>query len=281
MNRSERKKQYEKAIEMELRQHKSVFAVYCVLRAIVILCGIRQFFMGNYEQVFLCILTLILMLMPSILQLKMKIELPTTLEIIVLLFIFAAEIMGEIGAYYIKYENWDTMLHTLNGFLMAAIGFSLIDILDREERIKFDLSPIFMAIVAFCFSMTVGVLWEFFEHAMDIWFGLDMQKDTILYGISSVMLDPTGGNTPTAIKDITEVMINGQSLGLGGYLDIGLYDTMFDLWVNFIGAFVFSIIGFFYIKYRGEGKIARRFIPFLKKEEEDYLKIVKEEDAQK
>lgn len=282
MKKNDKRENFKKAMAMELSEHKSSFAVYLVLRALVILCGVLQFFNRNYENVFLCILTLILMLLPSALQLQLKIELPTTLEIIILLFIFAAEILGEISAFYIRFENWDTILHTMNGFLMAAIGFSLVDVLNREDKLKFELSPVFMSIVAFCFSMTVGVLWEFFEHAMDIFFGLDMQKDTIIHTVSSVMLDPTGGNTPTAIKGITEVVVQGQELGLGGYLDIGLYDTMFDLWVNFIGAVVFAIIGYFYIKYKGKGhgKFAKRFIPRLKKEEEDYLKAVEEEKAE-
>ena len=217
-----------KALAMELREHKSSFIVYLVLRALVILCMVLQILNKNYENVFLCILTLILLIMPSLIQLNLKIELPTTLEIIILLFIFSAEILGEIQEYYIKFQNWDTILHTLNGFLMAAIGFSLVDILNREERLKFELSPVFMSIVAFCFSMTVGVVWEFFEYGMDTFFGMDMQKDTIVHMVNSVMLDPEGRNIPTAIHNINDVIINGKSLGLGGYLDIGLHDTMKD-----------------------------------------------------
>ncbi|XCP85705.1 hypothetical protein ABXS75_02590 [Roseburia hominis] len=255
---------WKRAIREEIREHRSTFTVYIVLRALVVLCMILQILKQNYENVFLCALTLILFLVPMMLQVNLKIELPTTLEIIILLFIFAAEILGEIEAYYIKIPNWDTILHTLNGFLMAAIGFSLVDILNREERLKFELSPVFMSIVAFCFSMTVGVVWEFFEFGMDQFFGFDMQKDTILHSISSVMLDPAGGNTPTAIRGITDIVVNGQSLGLGGYLDIGLHDTMKDLLVNFVGAVVFSIIGYFYIKHKGKGKMAARFIPRLK-----------------
>lgn len=265
-----------KALKMELREHKSSFIVYMVLRALVILCMVLQIFNRNYENVFLCILTLILLVVPSMIQLNLKIELPTTLEIIILLFIFSAEILGEIQEYYIKIPNWDTILHTLNGFLMAAIGFSLVDILNREERMKFQLSPVFMSIVAFCFSMTVGVIWEFFEYGMDVFFGLDMQKDTIIHTVNSVMLDPAGGNVPTAIHNINDVILNGQSLGLGGYLDIGLHDTMKDLLVNFAGAVVFSIIGYFYIKRKGKGKVAGRFIPQLKKKEADFLSIVAE-----
>ena len=263
-----------RAIELELREHKSSFVVYCLLRALVILCMIRQFFNQEYEHVFLCLLTLLLLIMPSLIQLHLRVEFPTTLEIIILLFIFSGEILGEINSYYLKYENWDTILHTINGFLMAAIGFSLVDIINREEKIKFYLSPGFMAITAFCFSMTVGVMWEFFEYGMDMLFGLDMQKDTIVQSFSSVVLDSTNSNIPILVDGIKEVTINGEKLSLGGYLDIGLHDTMFDLWVNFIGAVVFSIIGYFYIKNKGDGKFVKRFVPTLKDEDKDYLTMV-------
>ena len=233
------------AIRMELREHKSSFIVYLILRILVIVMLVLQILNQNYENVFLCILTLLLLIIPSFVQVTFKIELPTTLEIIVLLFIFGAEILGEIAEFYLVFPFWDTVLHTLNGFLAAAIGFSLVDLLNRSERTVFHLSPLFTAIVAFCFSMTIGVVWEFFEFGMD---------------------------------QIQEVMVNGQALGLGGYLDIGLVDTMEDLFVNFIGAAVFSVIGYFYVKNRGKGKFTGRLIPRPKKKEHDYLKQVQREE---
>jgi len=270
-----------KALQMELREHKSSFIVYFVLRLLVIAAMIMQIFNRNYENVFLCILTLILLVLPSFIQINLKIELPTGLEIVILIFIFAAEILGEISAYYVKYPGWDTILHTVNGFLMAAIGFSLVDILNRHSKVKFALSPAYMAVVAFCFSMTIGVIWEFFEFFMDIMFGFDMQKDTVINSIASVMLDPSGSNKVTKIDGIQSVIINGQELGLGGYLDIGLIDTMKDLAVNFVGAIIFSVIGFFYTKNRGKGKFARKFIPILKNKDNDFLsQVIEEQDQQ-
>lgn len=269
-----------KAMQMELREHRSSFLVYFTLRLLVILVMVLQIFNRNYENVFLCILTLLLLVIPSLVQVTMKIELPTTLEIIILVFIFAAEILGEIREFYIVFPFWDTVLHTLNGFLAAAIGFSLVDLLNRSDRMVFQLSPLFTAIVAFCFSMTIGVVWEFFEFGMDQIFELDMQKDTIVHSISSVMLDPAGRNVPTMIHNITDVTVQGQDLGLGGYLDIGLIDTMKDLLVNFIGAAVFSVFGYFYVKNRGKGNLVGRFVPRRKIEERDFLKIVQEKEEQ-
>lgn len=269
-----------KAVKMELHQNKSSFTVYVILRALVILVMIRQLLNQNYEYVFLCILVLLLFIIPSFIQVNFKIELPTTLEIIILLFIFAAEILGEISEFYVYFPFWDTMLHTLNGFLAAAIGFSLVMLLNDDERVAFRLSPFFLALVAFCFSMTIGVIWEFFECGVDLLFGLDMQKDTIIHTISSITLDPAGGNRPYAIHDITSTVVNGKDLGINGYLDIGLLDTMEDLLVNFIGALIFSVIGFFYVKHRGKGSFVTRFIPRRKRRENDYLAIIEQEAAE-
>lgn len=246
--------------------NKETLAVYLVLRGLVILSLIRAALRGQYESVFFCTLTLGLLVLPSILTRKLQIELPTTLEIIVLLFIFAAEILGELNSFYVRVPNWDTMLHTLNGFLCAAVGFSLVDMLNRSDRFSFKLSPAYLAIVAFCFSMTVGVLWEFFEYFGDQFLALDMQKDAVIHTIRSVNLDPTRSNKVVALKDIADVIVvhgdgTQTALGLGGYLDVGLNDTMKDLIVNFIGAVVFSIIGFFYVKEKGKGRFAARFIP--------------------
>lgn len=252
-----------------IRRQPVVFAVYLVLRLIVLASLVSAILRQEYESAFVCVLVLFLFMLPFFIQKNFGIRLPSTLEIIILLFIFAAEILGELQSYFIQYPYWDTMLHTTNGFLCAAVGFSLIDILNRDAKIKFTLSPVYVALAAFCFSMTIGVLWEFFELGMDRLFHMDMQKDTIVHTISSVMLDPTNSNIPITIDGITSVAVNGRDLGFHGYLDIGLYDTMEDLFVNFIGATVFSVIGYFYLKHRGEGKFAKAFIPTIEETDKE------------
>ena len=267
-----------KAIDMELREHRSTFIVFSILRIMVLVCMIRQVFLHNYESFFLSVLTLVLLYIPSWLQVKLRIEIPIGLEISILCFIFAAEILGEINAFYIVIPGWDTILHTLNGFLCAAVGFSMVLLLNDNKNLTFDLSPFFLALLAFCFSMTIGVLWEFFEFSMDYFLKFDMQKDMILHTVSSVMLDPNGANHPVVIRDIADVMIvhsdgTKELLGLGGYLDVGLYDTMKDLFVNFIGAVVFSVIGFFYARGRGKKSVVSLFVLRRKAEDRDYLSI--------
>lgn len=258
------------SLRRELREQiakdRSAFLVYSILRVLVLMVLVRSIWIQKWENAGICVLALCLFLIPSFLERKLKIELPTVLEVIIFLFIFAAEILGEINAFYIRFPFWDTMLHTVNDFLCAAVGFAMVDILNQNPKIKFTLSPLYLAVAAFCFSMTVGVLWEFFEFSADCFVHTDMQKDTILSSISSVMLDPDGGNKAMTLSGITDVTVNGHDLGLGGYLDIGLFDTMKDLLVNFIGAVVFSVIGYFYVKRRGKGKLASQFIPTLQPE---------------
>lgn len=238
-----------------------------ILSFVVIFVIVRNVFTGNFENVFMGILTLILFSIPMLIDRHLKIDIPHTLETIILLFIFAAEILGEVDSFYTKFKHWDTMLHTINGFLMAAIGFALVDIFNRSERFTFRLSSMFLAVTAFCFSMTVGVLWEFFECAMDIFFKTDMQKDYIVTEINSVIFNSEGLNVVEHVP-IKTLVVNGEDwmARFGGYIDIGLVDTMKDMFVNFIGAAIFSVIGYFYVKNRGHGKFAKRFIPIVKGE---------------
>ena len=254
-----------------IKRNKAASAVYFTLRLATVGVLIRSIFLGQWESVFTCFLTLTLFLLPHFIEKSFRIDLPTTLEIIAFVFIFCAEILGEIECYYLKYPLWDTMLHTTSGFVFAAFGFCLLDMLNRSKRISLNLSPLSLSLVAFCFSMTVGVMWEFFEFGADYLFRFDMQKDTILKGISTVTLDPTSSNTAVLLDGIVRTVIEHADGTVtvidGGYLDIGIYDTMKDLFVNFIGAVVFSTIGYFYVKHRGKGKIARQFIPVVQKEE--------------
>lgn len=266
-----------KTNDYEKKYTKKELTIYVVLRILVVTVLIRQFFTGNWNNAFLCVLTLFLFTFPTMIQKSLNVTLPNTLEVIILLFIFSAEILGEINNFYEIFKHWDTILHTLNGFLCAAIGFSLIDLLNRTERFHITLTPIFVALVAFCFSMTIGVLWEFFEFGMDKFFLTDMQKDELLSSVSTVMLDETHSNTPVVINNIKSTTIysvdkNGVTVLTdipGGYLDIGIYDTMKDLFVNFIGAVVFSILGLLYIKDRDEYKFVENFLPTLRKKKEE------------
>ena len=249
---SEGRESKRQALLRKKKEEPAAFWTYVVLRFIVILILIRCILRGDIESAFVCVLVLVIYLLPQFVENRLNINIPTTLEVIIFVFVFAAEILGELQSYFIKYSNWDTILHTSSGFLCAAVGFSLVDLLNRSDNAKVQLSPGYLAITAFCFSMTIGILWEFIEFSADRLFLLDMQKDTIVNQISSVSLDPTNSNISITVKGIKDVILvtdsGEQALGLGGFLDIGLYDTMGDLFVNFVGAVVFSVAAFFECK---------------------------------
>ncbi len=259
-------------IKRRLAQGRSrkVFIVNTVLAVFVIGILVRSLMLGNLNSAFICLMTLCLFSVPAIIKRTFNVKLPETLEIIVLFFIFCAEILGELGNYYMNYPHWDLMLHSTWGFLCAALGFALVDIINQNDKIKFNLSPVYVAVVAFCFSMTVGVFWEFFEFTADALLGTDTQKDTIISEITSTLLNEAKDGAAVTVSGIKETVINGEVV-INGYIDVGLRDTMEDLFVNFIGAFIFSIIGYVYIKHRGKNskakKFAERFIPTLDEEE--------------
>lgn len=260
------------AMKEEIKEQPVLFALYVVLRLIVVAVLVLCVLDKRYDYALLCGLVIVLLLIPAFLERRLAIDIPNVLEGIILLFIFAAEILGEIGSFYVHIAFWDTMLHTLWGFLAAGIGFALVDILNRSESSRLNLSPLYMAVMAFCFSMTMGALWELFEYSMDTFFGFDMQKDTFVSALSSVALDPANNNNPIYIGGIESmqlVLADGSVVNVAnGYLDIGIHDTMEDLFVNLIGATTFAIIGFAYVKNRdrknGKGSFAANFIPRLR-----------------
>ncbi|MCR5034725.1 MAG: hypothetical protein K6B42_04820 [Clostridia bacterium] len=245
-----------------VKDQKGVFILYSVLRLLVVLIMIRTIILGNYEATVTCLLVLALFFIPSLLEETLKIKIPPLLEGIMYCFIFAAEILGELGHFYTQFPIWDTMLHTLNGFLFAAVGFSTVDILNRTSK-NIKLSPLYLTMVAFCFSMTIGVLWEFFECGADIFLHQDMQKDFIVDHFQSVTLDETHSQEVVRVEDITGTVIHTGSGDItinGGYLDIGILDTMKDLLVNFIGAIVFCSAGYAFLKHGESKKAAAKLV---------------------
>ena len=207
-----------------LRRHfkgksKFTIALYLFVRATMIVVFAVSLLKQEYLTASQAVLTLILFAIPELIDRKLHIEIPNLLEIIILLFIYASVFLGEMQDYYYKFPYWDTMLHGCSMFVIAGIGFSLINILNKSKKITMQLSPFFVSFFSVCFATFVAVVWEIYEYFMDMAFGFDMQKDTIL---------------------------------ANGAVDIGLIDTMEDLIIGLIGALIFAVIGYFYVKSKGK-----------------------------
>ena len=114
-----------------------------------------------------CILGVIAMIMPGVLTKKFKLQIPTNMLLLYTLFLYGAIYLGEVKSFYYVVPHWDTILHTFSGAMLGALGFSFVSLLNNEEKIPVQLSPMFVALCSFCFATTMGELWEIYEFTFD------------------------------------------------------------------------------------------------------------------
>ncbi len=245
-------------------ESKISFILYMFLRLIIIGIIVMSAIRGDFEHLWQCIFALILFCLPPFFERTIKADLPALFEIVILLFIFSAFILGEVFSFMGKVAWWDTMLHTFYGFIFAAFSFSLLEVLNNDEDLKFKLSPFYLCLTSISITTFIGVLWEFFEYFADHFLGKDMQKDRLITSFNSTYLDSADGMIPIPVTDIKSTIItlaDGTSITLQGYLDLGVIDTMKDLFVAFIGSLVFCIFLTIYLKTQGKNKLAAMLIP--------------------
>ena len=256
----------------DIAEKKTIFMtfVYIVLSVYAVVAVAMYLPKGEYKKVFGGVLTLAFFAVPGLIEKMLKMEFPPALKITIILFIFGCQILGEVHCFYLRGWHWDKLMHATSGFIFAALGYALFNI----HRQKEPLPPLYLAAVAVCFSIMVAVLWEFYEFGADRLLAIDMQKDTVINTISSVMLDPTNSNVPVVVKDIADVAVNGESFGFGGYLDIGLFDTMGDLFANTVGALVFYIV--VYIETKTKRSFLHKIVPIWRDTVEPDLEAVEE-----
>ncbi len=181
------------------------------VRIALILIYIRGWITQDHSQDFIIAITFFMTYYPSILAKRFGVYLPARLEITITLFIFSAQVLGEMNGFYDKIPWWDTMLHTTSGVILGLVGFLFVYLLNEKGDKNVNLSPIFVVVFAFCFAITMGVFWEFFEFGADRILGYNMQK----------------------------FRMPGQD---------GLVDTMEDLIVDTVGAVIACIGGWIYMK---------------------------------
>ncbi len=246
----------------EIKENKTAFCVFVCLWVSTFAVLVQGGFVGRWDRVFTGALCLVLFLLPPLVERSFSLQLPATLEISAYLFVFCAGVLGEIGDFYQRFPAWDALLHAANGFLFAGFGFCLFSLFEKRRTVRTLPSPAYQSFTAFCFSMTVGVLWEIFEFCADYFLHTDMQKDSFRKEVYSVLIPTQSGGIFRA-ENITQVEIktaDGVSFTLPGYLDVGLADTIKDLSVNLWGALCFCVIGYVYLKRRRIA-LAANFIP--------------------
>lgn len=222
-----------------------------IIIIMVILISVKEIIIGSYNNLFICILTLLLISIVIIIDKIFNIKISKFLKTYIIIFIFLAEILGEILDFYSKIVYWDFILHIISGFIITGLCLSII-----KKVIKniLNYNVFLILVISFCFSVTISVFWEFFEYLSDnYYFKTDMQKDKIVKKISSISL--SNNYILSKINNIKYTIVyieNNEGISEikidNGYLDIGLHDTMSDLLANIIGTSFFSFLAYFYIK---------------------------------
>ena len=210
---------------------KSVGVVFLTLEG---LCAITLLFAAlrrKLNYVGLCLSSMLLLFAPSLLERLFHVHIRPGMKKALMIYAVAGPVGGNVYQLYFTIPFWDKILHILCGVLFAMLGYSLPDLLEPNH----DHSTAFRCISAVCIAMTVGALWEIYEFCGDTFFGLDMQNDTVISGFSSYLLSDTIGERG-AVSEVTSVIVNGKDLGVGGYIDIGLRDTMLDLVMCLFGS---------------------------------------------
>jgi hypothetical protein len=173
-----------------LEKVRKVIALF--FNILYLVSGITAIIAENWLSLFIVVLGLLLMFLPSFLEHRLKVDFPSELEIAILLFLIASIYFGEIKDYYFRFWWWDTVLHLLSATMIAMIGFSLIYILNDYKKVKLNLSPFFMVLFVFCFTVALGALWEIFEFSIDQIFGANMQKSGIVDTMWDLIADTVG-----------------------------------------------------------------------------------------
>ena len=180
-----------------------------------------------------CILGLVTIHLPSILERRLRFELPGLLYGFYIVFLYCAIFLGEVRSFYYLFPRWDSILHFFSSMMTGFFGLMVVTILNRDRHVSMNLSPLFVCLFAFCFSVTIGSLWEIYEFIGDGLFGLNMQKFMTAQG---------------------ELLVGHNALR----------DTMKDIIVDVLGALLASVIGMISIR-RG----TRWYIPTLTRSEEE------------
>lgn len=170
-----------------------------------------------------CVLGLIVMMLPTFISHRWKVMVPNTIVILYYVFLYCAIYLGEVRNFYYLIPHWDDILHGFSGAMLGALGFILVDLLNKDQTIRVQLSPFFVALFAFCFALAVGALWEVYEFTFDALLGLNMQKHTTQFGVALVGIE-------------------------------ALWDTMWDIIIDAGAALMVSTIGFLAIRTKSKLK---------------------------
>lgn len=196
----------------------------------------------NMTTVFLFLFTIVLLFLAD--YLRKKLSYSYHLQGLIYVFIIDSEFLGEINHFYNETKYFDDIMHMLSSFIIAYLSLYLLKIITKDKSEKL------VIIFSFMMSMAVASLWEITEFTIDNIFLTDMQKDTVIVELKSSLL--SDNNKPVK-KEIVSLYVNDVDYfyEYGGYIDIGLYDTMEDMICALFGALLFICMYLFkWLRYK-------------------------------
>ncbi len=218
------------------KNEKRVRGVFVLLGQLTALATIISLISsGDGERLLLAFATLLLVLVPEILERVFRCRIRTPLYIAGVLYALGP-MMGHCWKFYYTIPFWDKLLHFFGGIVFAVIGFYLFMMISSNRS-----NHLAAALFAACFSISIAAVWEFIEYGADVFLGMDMQHDTVVPGITSFLLGTETGVTGS-IKNINSVFVDSVPLPVNGYIDIGLHDTMLDMLLESLGALITAAI---------------------------------------
>lgn len=200
------------------RAHLAILAVLQLIMAIQLVLLLLQ---KEWPQAFFVTGIMALTLAPVIF--RMPVEIPSEIQLVAVLFVFATLFLGEVRDYYERFWWWDAVLHTTSGLLLGMLGFMFVYMLNEDRHVDLHMRPSFVALFAFFFAVGLGAIWEIFEFAMDRWFGTNMQPAT--------PGDPSG--LSDTIHDLIVDTVGAAAVALGGWRYLrGAQTTPVDNWAR-------------------------------------------------
>jgi len=207
-----------------------IYAVYKIITTPSSVAAVGLSIRSQHDYVIMlleCALGILVMFVPSLLERRLHLRIPNYMYILYFVFLFCTVYLGEVNNFYYYISFWDIILHSLSAAMLVALGFTICGTLSDSEHTGIQLSPVFIALFAFCFALAVGALWEIYEYSADEFLKLNMQKFRLLDG----------------------TLLVGHA---------ALADTMKDIIVNTTSAFVVSIVGYFSLKIQSRRKSTRQ-----------------------
>lgn len=206
--------------------------IFIIIKVLVLIILAIELLKGNLSNTFLCFLTLIILSISDLIFQYLNV--PFYLKLVSYLFIFFTEILGEIFNLYVLIPYFDNIMHYTSGIIISALTYYFI-----KKFPKIDSKLVIILI--FSLSISVGSIWEIFEYTSDKILKTDMQKDTIILEITSVLFDEN--NTKPITQQISTITVNNEDYiqKYGGYIDIGLIDTMTDIIMGLLGTLTYII----------------------------------------